>query len=299
MKKMLNIKKIFAVLSVVAISLTTFSAINYVGAWAACLSNTPLSSKVVNENGSVQFTLKYTNDINSITLSSKNLALDGFTANVSIKSDLSNANNKIVTLSNIQNVAGTAEKKRVRVAGGTAVSSNGKLANAVTTESFTIKANPSSSTPSTYVDNVAPVATISGPNPSSVYVGGTVKYTITYTDNVGIKKITVNPNDVKLNGFTANKNISINGNVATITLSNIQGSVGGSKTISVTGGTAVDDNGNLCNALNGSAFSIVQKANNNNNNNNNSNNNNKLQEENNNNNNGRPSDWVANPNTGK
>lgn len=302
MKNLLNIKKIFVVLSVVAISLTAFPAINYVGAWAACLSNTPLSSKVVNENGSLQFTLKYTNDINKILVKPADLSLEGFTANISIQSDSSNANNKIVTLSNIQNKAGTSDKKRIRVTGGTAVSSDGRLANAITTESFTIKASTPTPTPST--DNVKPVATISGPNPASVYLGGTVTYKITYTDNVGIKAINLNVNDIRLSGFTANKNVSISGNVATITLSNIQGSIGGNKRIYVTGGTAVDNNGNLCNAVTGSTFSIIQKDNNNNNNNNNGNNNgqnNQSQDTNNNNNqnNGKPKDWVANPNTGK
>lgn len=296
MKKIFNVKKIFVILSVVAISLTAFSAINYVGAWAACLSNTPLSSKVVNENGSLQFTLKYTNDINTILLQPNNLALEGFTANINIKSDDTNANNKIVTLTNIQNKAGTSESKRIRVAGGTAVSSDGRLANAITTETFTIRATTPTPTPSN--DNVAPVATISGPNPSSVYVGGTVTYKITYTDNVGIKAINLNANDIRLSGFTANKSVSISGNVATITLSNINGNIGGNKVIYVTGGTAVDNNGNLCNAVTGSAFSIIQK-NNNNNNNSNNNNNNQPENANNNQNNGKPSDWVANPNTGK
>lgn len=301
MKKIFNIKKIFVVLTVVAVSLTVLSTINYVGAWAACLSNTPLSSKVVEENGSLQFTLKYTNDINAILVQPSNFSLEGFTANVNVAIDKTNSNNRVVTLSNIQDEEGTAAKKRVYVAGGTAVSSDGRLANSVTTETFTIKESASTSTPTT-TDNVAPVATISGPSASSVYAGGTVTYKITYTDNVGIKAINLNANDIRLSGFTANKNVSINGNVATITLSNIQGSIGGDKVIYVTGGTAIDNNGNLCNAVTGSAFSIVQKASNNSNNNNNNSNNNSSNNqttENNNKNDGKPSDWVANPNTGK
>ena len=280
MNKVLNIKRILVVLSIIAISFAAFPAINYVGAWAACLSCSPISSKVVEENGQVIFTLKYTNDINIITLTEADLRLDGFTADINIGIS---GNNRVITLSNIKNKAGSSATKRVYVSGGTAVSSDGQLSNAVQTESFTIQGAQAK-------DSVAPVATISGPSVVNVYAGGTVVYTITYTDNVGIKAITLNANDIRLSGFTATKNVSINGNVATITLSNIQGNVGGNKTIYVSGGTAIDAQGNLCNAVTGSAFSIIKK--------------NVVQENNNKDdnkkdNNTKPSDWVANPNTGK
>ena len=55
--------------------------------------------------------------------------------------------------------------------------------------------------------------------------------------------------------------ISVNGNIATITLSNIQGNVGGNKVMYVSGGTAVDTAGNLCNKVQGAAFTIVAKEN--------------------------------------
>lgn len=282
MMKVLNIKKILVVLSIVAISFAAFPAMNYVGAWAACLSCSPISSKVVEENGQIIFTLKYTNDINKITLTEADLRLDGFTANINIGIS---GNNRVITLSNIQNKAGSSATKRVYVSGGTAVSSDGQLANAVQTESFIIEGSQAT-------DSVAPVATISGPSASQVYAGGTVVYTVTYTDNVGIKAITLNANDIRLSGFSATKNVSINGNVATITLSNIQGTVGGNKTVYVSGGTAIDAQGNLCNAVTGRAFSIITKTvvtpenTDNNDNDNNTDN-------------GKPSDWVANPNTGK
>ena len=286
MKKLGNLKKALVVLSIAAISFTAFPAINYVGAWAACLSCSPLSTKVVEDGGQVIFTLKYTNDINTITLSEGDLRLDGFSANVNIAYS---GNNRVDTLSNIHSTSGNATK-RVYVSGGTAVSSDSQLANAVQTESFTINAPAPA-----YVDDVAPVATISGPSAAQVYAGGTITYTVNYSDNVGIAGITLNANDVRLDGFTANKSVAINGNTATITLSNIQGNVGGNKTIYVSGGTAFDANGNLCNAVTGSAFSIVAQ----NNNNNNTNNNTKTTNNTKTNDNSKPSDWVANPNTGK
>lgn len=231
------------------------------------------------------FTLKYTNDINTITLSKADLHLDGFSANVDIRY---NGNNRTVILSNIHSTSNTVQKS-VYVAAGTAVSSDGKQANGIQTETFTIQAKQ----PEQPTDTTAPVAKISGPSASKVYAGGTVTYKITYSDNVGIHKITLNNNDITLSGFTANKNISINGNVATITLSNIQGNIGGNKKIYVAAGTAIDAQANQANGGVSSEFSIVEKNNNNNNNNNNNKNDNK------NNNNGKASDWVANPNTGK
>lgn len=293
MKKMLNIKKIFVIVSIIALSFTAFSTINYVNAWAACMRVSPLSSKVVDEGGEIRFTVGYSNDINQITLSNNDLGLTGFTANIDIQR---NGNERVVILSNIHNSNSNANNKSIYISEGTALSSNGALANPMRTAEFSIRATTPTPTPST--DDVAPVASISGPNPANVYAGGTVTYKVTYTDNVGIKAITLNANDIGLSGFTANKSVYISGNVATITLSNIQGNVGGNKFIKVTAGSAIDAQGNMCNAVTGGAFSIVQK--NNNNNNNGQNNNDKPQDTNNNNqNNGKPKDWVANPNTGK
>ena len=290
MKRIVNFKKALVVLSVIVMSLTAFPAINYVGAWTPLIHCTPVSSKVVEENGQLVFTVTYT-DVNKITLTTNDVQLKGFNANVYI----SNAgNSRVVTLTNIHNTSG-ASLKRVKILSGTAMSSDGKLTTAIETETFSIKEKTSQQQPDTS-DNVKPVAKISGPNPSQVYIGGTVTYKVTYSDNVKIQKITLNANDIALNGFTANKSVSISGNTATITLSNIKGNVGGNKTINVSGGTAYDTNGNQCNAVTGSAFTLLSKNvdNNNNNNSNNQNNNNSNK-----NNNSKPSDWVANPNTGK
>ena len=270
MKRIVNLKKALVVLSVIAISFAAFPAINHVGAWAAAVKVSPVSSKVVEDNGQLIFTLTYTNDINRITLNASDLYLNGFTANINIANS---GNSRVVTLSNIHNTSGSS-LKRVKVSGGTAISSDGQLANAIQTESFTIKEQQQTQTGTN--DDVAPVAKISGPNPSQVYIGGTVTYKVTYTDNVKVQKITLNSGDIRLNGFTADKSVSISGNTATITLSNIKGDVGGNKTVYVSGGTAFDSNGNLCNAVTGSAFTLLSKnvPNNPDNNNNNNNNNN-------------------------
>ena len=125
------------------------------------------------------------------------------------------------------------------------------MVNAINTVAFTILPN----------DTVSPVLTISEPNPAQVYAGGTVTYTLTYTDNVGIRKISLKESDLGLNGFTATKKVVINSNnTATVTLSNIQGEVGGNKTLYVAGGTAIDDDFNMANAATSKAFVIAKKS---------------------------------------
>ncbi|MCX8074573.1 MAG: S-layer homology domain-containing protein, partial [Clostridia bacterium] len=100
---------------------------------------------------------------------------------------------------------------------------------------------------------------ISGPSSSTVKVGGTITYTLNYSDNVGIASIMTGPGAIVTNGFTATKTVTGSGNTRTVTLSNIQGSLG-SKTISVTGGTAADASGNLSNAATSPAFTIVSDS---------------------------------------
>ena len=296
MKKIVNLKKALVVLSIIAISFAAFPAINNVRAWSCGVIVTPLSSKTVEENGQIKFTLTYVDDVNRITLNASDLYLNGFTANIHIADA---GNSRVVTLSNIHNTSGSS-LKRVRISGGTAVSSDGQLAHSTQTESFTIKASQGQEENK---DTVAPVAKISGPNPSQVYIGGTVTYKVTYSENVKVQGITLNEGDIRLDGFSANKSVSISGNTATITLSNIKGNVGGNKTIYVSGGTAYDAQGNLCNGVTGSAFTLLSKdtpSNPNNpsdNPNKDTNKNNK--DTNKNNNSSKPSDWVANPNTGK
>ena len=104
---MRNIKKIIAVFSIIALSLTVFPTVNNVNAWSACVSCSPLSSKEIDDGGQIIFTLKYTNDINQITLNANDLRLDGFSANVYIGV---NGNNRVVTLTNIHSTSANAQK---------------------------------------------------------------------------------------------------------------------------------------------------------------------------------------------
>ena len=242
-----SLKKILAVVALVAISMTLVPSISTVQAALPGVSITTLSSTTVKEGGSVTFTLKYFGDIRKISLQEGDIGLEGFTATKTIKA---NGNDRIITLSNIKSTSTVYTGKIVHIAGGTAISSDFQMVNPLNSQVFTIVPK----------DTVAPVLTISNPNPAKVYAGGTVTYTLTYTDNVGIRKISLLEGDLGLNGFTATKKVVINNdNTATVTLSNIQGEVGGNKTLYVAGGTAIDDDFNMANAVTAPAFTIIKK----------------------------------------
>ena len=246
MLKKLNIKKVFAVMAIAVMSLLTIPVGGFVEASSVVVSVGALSSTTVKEGGSVSFTLKYDGDVRKISLKNDDIGLDGFTANKSITA---NGNQRIVTLTNIV-PKNNSKQGIVHIAGGTAISSDFKMTDPINTAVFTIVAK----------DTVAPVLKISNPNPTKVYVGGTVTYTLTYTDNIRIRKISLQDADLGLEGFTATKKVVINSNnTATVTLSNIQGSIGGGKILHVAGGTAIDDDFNMANAVNAPAFVIAEK----------------------------------------
>ena len=72
--------------------------------------------------------------------------------------------------------------------------------------------------------------------------------------------ITLSEKSLGLEGFTADKKVVINkDNTATVTLSNIKGEIGGNKVLRVAGGTAIDEDLNMANAVTATAFTIEQK----------------------------------------
>jgi len=278
MKKNNLLNKVVSILCVLTITIMTLPVGNYVSALTGVYLGISAPSNYNPKSGdTVNLTLNYTGDVANVWVGAGSVVLNGFTANKSISGS---GNSRTLTLSNLQ---GVGSSKSVSVTGGTAESSTGELSNSVTSGLFTINA-------AVPADTIAPVLTISGPNPNSVYTGETVTYVAKYTDNVGIANIWLGNGSIVLNGFTANKSITVSGNDRIITLTNIQGSIGGSKSISITGGTAIDAAGNLANKATSSPFSIVERptvkppvvnppvvtppVN-------------------------KPADWIANPNTGK
>ncbi|MEG1141121.1 MAG: S-layer homology domain-containing protein [Clostridia bacterium] len=253
MKKLNNIlKKITVMFCVLTLSVMSLPIGSFVNAENVYLNVKAANPYKVNMGGTMTCNFEYAGDISSIWLVAGAITLNGFTANKSIGTEYVSGNKKIVPVSFV-NIQGTPGKKSITVTGGTAMSSDGKLSN-----------------PSNYVaefelvqpapqDNIAPVLRLSAPNPSAITAGETVTYTATYTDNVKISSVWLVAGAITLNGFTGNKMVRINGNSATITITNIRGSIG-SKSITVTGGTAMDTSGNLSNPATSPAFNIVEKS---------------------------------------
>lgn len=195
----------------------------------------------VDEGAIMKFTLEFTGDLEGLTaISKKDITLNGFSASDIKVSKGSrwddDQKNMIVSLVGVTG-AGEGKSITVKYAGGkTAKSTN-----------FRIVAK----------DTEKPVVKFSNPTPSTVEVGGTVSYNVTYSDNVGINEVNFCEDCIDKIGFTADVKITDNGNGKTITLSNIQGSAGEHK-ISISGGAVTDTYGNLSAKTYAPAFVIAE-----------------------------------------
>lgn len=122
----------------------------------------------------------------------------------------------------------------------------------------TIKPVESTNVPTVILDNTKPSLSISGPDITSVKLGGQVEYSISYYDNVGIKEVVLTSGDVILNGFTAKVTISGTGIKRIVTLTNIQGTAGSNKYIKIATGTGIDTSGNVTDSKISAYFSILE-----------------------------------------
>lgn len=128
----MNTKKTIAAVLLTVVAATSALASTAL-AWSPVLTSTPLTSKTIAEKGFVAFELNYNNDIRKILLDCDDIELDGFTGDVSI---IYNGNRRIIVVADVCDSEG---ENRIRIKEGTAVSSDGKLANGITTETFIIK----------------------------------------------------------------------------------------------------------------------------------------------------------------
>ena len=192
----------------------------------------------INNGQTVTYKVTYADNVGlqKIDLKASDIKTIGFTADVSIANG--SGNTRLVILRNIQGAIGG--NKAIEVAAGTAWDAAGNKALGIpSSEPFEIVDTPVDPT-----DDTRPSISISLPDPDTIYTGETVKYIVTYKDNVGIAGIDLKPSDITLYGFTADINISGEGDQRTITLSNIQGEIGGMKFIGIAAGTAWDEAGN-------------------------------------------------------
>ncbi len=247
---MLNIKKMLAVALLLVITATALPLTSVSAAITGVyLSISAPSAQVVKEGGSISYTLNYTGAEAVMNLTKGHVGLAGFTGDISISKG--SGRQMIVTVSNVK---GVGEGKFITINGGTAISMADptKLANGVEGLTFTIEAAKP-------VDDQKPVLNISAPNPAVVTEGGSVSFTLNYTDNVGIQTINLTQGHIGLVGFTGNVSISGSGNSQrVVTISNVQGT-GAGKYITVNGGTAVDTSFLLADGKKSSEFTIQAK----------------------------------------
>ena len=201
----------------------------------------------VNEGESLTYKLTYTDNvgISKITLKKEDIVLRGFTATTSA---VKNGNVVTLKLTNIRST--NSDSKSILIKAGTAIDTSGNLASQAVSFSFFVNGSNKDTTP--------PSINISNPSSSTVKKGGKIEYIVNYNDNVGISKITLNPNDITLVGFSATKNVQIISQTsAKIILTNINGTPG-VKSIKISANTAVDASLNKAPSANSLAFVIIE-----------------------------------------
>ena len=188
------------------------------------------SKNSIEKGESVSYTITFSNTT-KISLSEDYINMNGFTASVKVTGS---GEVRTITLSNVQ---GSVGNKNISIKAGAAENYNG--ASLATPNSISFALNEKSEP----ADAVRPSISISAPDSNSINVGGTVRYVVTFADNVGIAKINLSESYINMNGFTANVSVTGTENSRTIVLSNVQGTAG-SKNISIKSGAAEDAAGN-------------------------------------------------------
>ena len=207
-------------------------------------------------------TVRYTvaaNDnvgVKTFNITSKDITPMGFKADITITGD---GNVKVVTFSNIKETTTDANKYFV-LAAGVAKDAAGNTSVKKTSPAFKIKekeiipVEPEK-------DTIAPVVKIGAANPKSIYSGGTVKYTVTFSDNVKVTAVNLTADKIDLVGFTADVSVKVDGlKSATVTLKNVKGNAGVNKYIKIDSGVALDEPGNRSTQAISPKFSIVKKT---------------------------------------
>ncbi len=208
-------------------------------------------------------TVKYTvyfddeTKMGTVNFNKNYVDIHGFTANVSVTSTSEYV--KVVTLSNIQGAADS--DNYITVLAGAAQDAAGNKTKAASSSKFTIKAQDIIVPEPEDKDTIKPVVKIGTANPKSIYAGGTVKYTVTFSDNIKVTDVNLIKSKIDLVGFTANVSVKVNGlKSAVVTLKNVRGNAGVNKYIKIDAGVALDAAGNRSAQAISPKFSIVKKA---------------------------------------
>lgn len=268
------------------------------------------SSGTVEVGGTIRYPVTIYNNATSVTLSPGDIRITGVSANISVEG--SGNSQRTIVLSNIQGSVGSVGYISY-IAGGVASNEKGdsKEMN-ITSTSFTIVAtvnndpgpsydpgnnnngnnnnnnylppttepeNPTPEEPKEEEkkDETAPIMEISELSDKTTQIGKEISFEIAYKDETEMGEITLNKNNITLYGFTADINISGEGNTRKVTLSNIQGNLGGLKWIEISDKTAKDKAGNEVKEKGKTAtFKVIDNDTKN-----------------------KPDDWIENPNTGR
>ena len=296
-------KKLLYVFMILTITLSCVCPAEVVAAVIPRLAIGTPSSGTVEVGGTIRYNVKIYNNATKVTLKPSDIRIEGVTANVSVEG--SGTEDRVIVLSNIQGSIGAVGYISY-IAPGVAVNEKGgsKEMN-LTSTSFTIVATvnntpapePTPSQPSNPTlppvventptpepeepkeepDTTAPTMEIDGYNKESIKIGEEISFEVKYTDDKEMGEITLNENDITLYGFKADIKISGEGNTRTVTLSNVQGHLGGMKYVVIAGNTAKDKVGNT--VKDGGKTSMFRVIDNDTKN--------------------KPDDWVENPNTGR
>ena len=301
-------KKILYVLMAIVL-VTTFTLGNTVVAAALPrLGISTPSSGTVQVGGTISYNVMIFNNPTSVTLKASDIRIAGVNANISVSGS---GNTRTITLSNIQGSVGSVGYISY-IAGGVAVNEvGGSVEMNITSASFTIVATPApepapqpqnnggntntntlppqtntnintnnnteTPTPEQEEDKEAPKMEVENFSSQSIQKGDSLSFKVKYSDNKEMGDITLNNNDIKLFGFTADIEITGDGSERTVTLKNIQGDLGGLKYVKIADNTAKDKAGNsVGEGKQTGMFKIVNNDTKNN-----------------------PDDWIENPNTGR
>jgi len=303
MRKLLAIFMIFTVMFTFTLSPAVVAAV------IPRLGIASPSSGTVEVGGTIRYTVNIYN-ADKVNLNASHIRISGVSANISVEG--SGNTQRVIVLSNIQGSVG-ASGYISYIAGGVATNADGGSREMnLTSTSFTVVAtvnrdpqpkppvpsdnnnnnnpdtlapnvnpqpnnNPDNNQPQEEPDNVNPTMQIGNLTKDRMEVGDEISFDIVYNDDKEMGDITLNQNDITLYGFKANIAISGEGNTRKVTLTNIQGNLGGLKYIKVASNTAKDKAGNsVQEGGDTSIFKIINSDTKN-----------------------KPDDWIDNPNTGK
>lgn len=294
-------KKLLYIFMILTITLSCVFPAELVAAVIPRLGIGSPSSGTVEVGGTIRYNVNIYNADN-VTLKASDIRINGVTANITVEG--SGTKQRTIVLSNIQGSVGSVGYISY-VAGGVATNKNGgSMEMNITSTSFTIVATvnntpapqpqpqqptnplppvvqptpePQPEEPKEEPDTTAPTMEIGQYNKESIKIGEEISFEIKYNDDKEMGEITLNENDITLYGFKADIKISGEGNTRTVTLSNVQGHLGGLKYVTIAGNTAKDKAGNMVKDGGKTAmFKVIDNSTKN-----------------------KPDDWIENPNTGR